>query len=340
MTAPSPQERLFQVPIIDVAPYISDPTTVDAMKVVAQVREACMTTGLFEMVGHGITRSLQNQVLKGAATFFALAPEEKMKMDRKLLGGISNRGYDVMGTEGPQAGERADQKEVSSSPHGLKKIQLTLLQGFSISQHFPADHPSVKKHPTLLGPNIWPPSSLLPPSIFKEPMEKYFNAMTDLSSLLLKVLAAGLPYGPHVFDEFLTNGPVAALRLLHYPPTKSGVLGAAAHTDFGAFTLLLQDSHSGLQVQNPATKEWVAVPPREGAYVVNIGDVMERWMKGFYRSNVHRVINSGMEDRYSVPFFFDGNPTCKLTPFDGSEPDGPVLTVEEHMNKRIASTYM
>jgi isopenicillin N synthase-like dioxygenase len=197
----------------------------------------------------------------------------------------------------------------------------------------------VQLHPALIGPNVLPPSSLIPDSVFKDPIEAYYQKMMDLCTLILRVLAHGMPYGPHIFDEFLANDPVAALKLLHYPPTDSEGLGAGAHTDFGAITLLLQDDNAGLQVQNPETKEWIPIMPNKDAYVVNIGDMMQRWTKGLYKSNLHRVINSGNEERYSMPFFYDGNLECKLAPFDGSETEGRILTVEEHMTERFSTTY-
>jgi isopenicillin N synthase-like dioxygenase len=203
----------------------------------------------------------------------------------------------------------------------------------------------VKLHPGFIGPNIWPPTSLIPDSVFKDPCEVYYQKMLDLCAVILQILAAGLPYGPHLFDEFLANDPLASLRLLRYPPTDAAGLGAGAHTDFGAITLLLQDQHAGLQVQDPETKEWIDIPPNRDAYVVNIGDMMERWTRGLYKSNLHRVINKGKEERFSVPFFFDGNLDCRLVPFDGDEERseregwGKAMTVEEQMSERFASTY-
>jgi isopenicillin N synthase-like dioxygenase len=108
----------------------------------------------------------------------------------------------------------------------------------------------------------------------------------------------------------------------------------------GAITLLMQDDSGGLEVLNDATKEWVPVEPNPDAYVVNIGDMLSLWTKNIYKSNTHRVINKSTKDRYSVPFFFDGNTDTKLAPFDGSDPmTGKVLTAEEHMLERFGTTY-
>lgn len=68
--------------------------------------------------------------------------------------------------------------------------------------------------------------------------------------------------------------------------------------------------------------------------------MLSLWTKGIYKSATHRVINKSGGDRYSVPFFFDGNPEVKLRPLDGSEPvGGKVITVEEHMLERLGTSY-
>lgn len=94
-------------------------------------------------------------------------------------------------------------------------------------------------------------------------------------------------------------------------------------------------------MQDAATGTWHAVAPNADAYVVNIGDMLSLWTKGIYKSAVHRVINRSGGDRYSVPFFFDGNAEVRLAPFDGSEPlgGGAVVTVEEHMLERLGTSY-
>jgi isopenicillin N synthase-like dioxygenase len=140
------------------------------------------------------------------------------------------------------------------------------------------------------------------------------------------------------------------VRLLHYPPQRDlddpNQLGAGAHTDFGAITLLLQDTAGGLQVldhSNPSSKEikWIDVPPHPEAYVVNIGDMLDTWTRGEYKSNVHRVINRSGGHRYSVPFFFDGNLDYVLRPLNGKT-DGTAKrpTVESFLKERFKRTYI
>lgn len=216
------------------------------------------------------------------------------------------------------------------------------IKGYYIGRDIPAEDPRVKAGRFLMGPNIWPPFSLVPEAMFKQPLTTYYAEMQTLSLKVLEIIAHGMPYGNDVFNEFVSNDPIAALRLLHYPPQASSdakQFGSGAHTDFGAITLLLQDQNHGLQVQNPDNREWVPIPPNAEAYVVNLGDMLSRWTGGRYKSNLHRVLNKGGKDRYSVPFFFDGNLDAKLRPFDGGEVDGEVLTVEDHMRERFATTY-
>ena len=198
-----------------------------------------------------------------------------------------------------------------------------------------------------MGPNLWPPSTLLPDAIFKDPMEEYYFKLYSLSLLILDIIALGMPHGPKVFETFCANDAVAAMRLLHYPPDTSNderQLGAGAHTDFGAITLLLQDDIGGLQVFDSSgggEGRWVDVNPNRDAYVFNVGDMLQMWTRGVYKSSLHRVVNRGGMDRYSVPYFFDGNVDCVLKPLDGGicEGGGEPLTVEGHMRERFGSTY-
>ena len=118
-------------------------------------------------------------------------------------------------------------------------------------------------------------------------------------------------FAPFFADEV---EPVSVLRLLRYKlmpsALESGVLGCGAHSDYGFLTLLhVKDSASGLEVQS-RDGAWLAVKPRKGCFVVNIGDMLSRWTNGVFRSTVHRVViprslEKKPHHRFSIPFFFE-----------------------------------
>lgn len=314
----------FEIPTIDISGFRILPETPEeqaaTQKVVDQVRSACLNTGFFCLTGHGIPRELQQRVLDGAKKLFDLPLDDKLRLVHPTQ---KNRGYEVLGGQTLQRGTKPDLKE-----------------GFYIGKHIDVDDSRVRRHPRLMGPNIFPDGELEDHE-FKTPLEMYYEAILALSLTVFRILAKGLPYGDDIFDRFVSDDPVCILRLLHYPPQTSrdpSQLGAGAHTDFGAVTLLYQTA-PGLQVKSPSgTDKWIPVPPNPDAYVINIGDMLHAWTEGLYRSSVHRVLNFGGSHRYSIPFFFDGNADCPLTPF-GRPEDGGAETASEHLLRRLDETY-
>jgi isopenicillin N synthase-like dioxygenase len=174
---------------------------------------------------------------------------------------------------------------------------------------------------------VWPPEALLPG--WRAVMQAYFDACAALGMRLTRLLgdALGTPAG--FFDEpGRFDAPQLFLRLLRYAPEASapgeGVFGAGAHTDYGMITLLATDEHAGLQIQpragaddaNDAADDgagaWYDVAPRRGAFIVNLGDMLERWTNGAFRSTRHRVVTRPHgQQRFSIPFFF-GALSCAL----------------------------
>ena len=81
------------------------------------MRAACISTGFFQITGHGIPRSLQEDVFKAAAAFFALPFDEKKKLDAKT--NVGHRGYDVLASQSYEADVLPDLKEVEYLPTPL-----------------------------------------------------------------------------------------------------------------------------------------------------------------------------------------------------------------------------
>merc|ERR1719433_380181 len=144
---------------------------------------------------------------------------------------------------------------------------------------------------------------------FREASERYINAVNAYCNRLMRVFAVGLGYPPDWFQD-QTHDPLSTLRLLHYRPQPGTIngreVGCAPHSDYGTCTALLLDDVGGLEVLTPGG-EWRSVPPMEGTYVTNIGDMLQKWSGGRWKSTIHRVMNVQGNDRYSIPYFFNPN---------------------------------
>ena len=54
-----------------------------------------------------------------------------------------------------------------------------------------------------------------------------------------------------------------------------GIFGAGAHSDWGCITLLLTDGTPGLQIYTAGSWQSV-IPAAPDAFIVNLGDMLER----------------------------------------------------------------
>jgi isopenicillin N synthase-like dioxygenase len=137
------------------------------------------------------------------------------------------------------------------------------------------DHPDCKAQRMLTGPNVWPPS--LEPG-FSHVMNDYFQLMCNLQDQIMRMIAQTLDVDYRDSFEPYCLDSLRGLRLLHYPPQRLETdLGAGAHTDFGALTILLTDGVAGLQILD-GDANWVNVHTIPGAYVsvCLLGRTMER----------------------------------------------------------------
>lgn len=308
-----------QLPVIDIAALTS--SNRDARCGVAHaLRDACTEHGFFYCTGHGLPQALMDAVMDEARAFFDRPEAKKKNIDKSAS--ACNRGYESLGGQTLQPGAMPDRKE-----------------GFYIGEEVTDGDPRLSRFNQ--GPNQWPAD--LP--AFRPVMMAYFGALSVVAATLMRGIALSLDLDDDTFETF-THRPLSTLRLLHYPPSRPEMpdeMGAGAHTDFGGLTLLMQDKVGGLQVQGP--DGWIEAPALPGTFIVNLGDMIARWTNDRYRSTRHRVINRSGRERYSVPFFYAGNPdyqvscipTC-LAP--GDVPKYPPVTVEDHLKAMYARTYV
>jgi isopenicillin N synthase-like dioxygenase len=310
------------LPLVDVS-GLEAPDAATRLSVGRAIRRACEETGFMYVIGHGIDATLREAVLAEAAAFFARPLPTKMALSMKES--PCNRGYEAIG----------DQTLEADAPPDLK-------ESFYIGEDLGPDDHRVQAGKFNHGPNRWPDEQ---PG-FRPVMERYFGAMNAFGARMMRGIALSLDLPEDHFAPFDHEG-VSILRLIHYPPQpanpKPGEKGCGAHTDWGALTLLMQDDAGGLQVRGP-DGEWIDAPPVPDSYVVNLGDMMARWTNDRYRSTLHRVVNLSGGERYSVPFFYEGNPDIPVECLPGcASPENPPryapTTVEGHLREMYARTY-
>jgi isopenicillin N synthase-like dioxygenase len=124
---------------------------------------------------------------------------------------------------------------------------------------------------------------------------------------------------------------------MHYPldPAARDLPGFGDHTDYECFTLLLATS-PGLEVVN-GRGDWIDAPPVPGAFVVNIGDMLEHWSGGALVATRHRVRKVAAE-RYSFPLFFNLDYATRLTPLDRAA-GAAGLSAGEHLYAQTIRTF-
>ena len=187
----------------------------------------------------------------------------------------------------------------------------------------------------LDGPNLWPDLAG-----FRGPVEAYEQAMQAFCQRLLGPLALALGLPRDWFVPFFRH-PTLFLRLLHYPPhaPDNSAFGSAPHTDYGFITILCQDRQGGLEVRRK-DGTWLAAPPIDGTWVVNVADMLSRWTNGRWQSTPHRVTNLSGGDRYSCPYFFDMSmdAVVEVLPTCGA-PKYPPVRYGDYLLERLDKNY-
>ncbi|WJX54216.1 hypothetical protein P8452_40125 [Trifolium repens] len=291
------------------------------------LKQSCTDSGFFYLINHGISQEFMDEVFAQSKKFFTLPLNQKMK----LLRNNKHRGYTPLLDEilDPQNQLHGDYKE-----------------GYYIGIEDNDDPLDLKP---FYGPNLWPASDVLPG--WRETMEEFQRQALEVGKAVARIIALALGLDANFFDKPETLGePIAIVRLLHYQDKISdpsqGLYAAGAHTDYGLITLLATDDVQGLQICKNKDAEpqiWEDVRPLKGAFIVNLGDMLERWSNCTFKSTLHRVIGIGRE-RYSIAYFLEPGhdclveclPTCKS---DTNPPKFPPIYYRDYLSQRYKETH-
>ncbi|WP_197381298.1 isopenicillin N synthase family dioxygenase [Mycolicibacterium mengxianglii] len=244
------------------------------------LRGAAHRYGFCYLTGHGVPAGLTAEVLTLARRFFALPAADKDEIS--ALKSPHFRGYSRLGGELTN-GEVDWREQIDIGP---ERDVVAGAQGYW----------------RLQGPNLWP--TALPE--LRPAFERWSTLLADVGLRLLRHWAVSLGGAQDLFDAAFADAPATLIKVVRYPGTTRTAQGVGAHKDSGVLTLLLMEPGSaGLQVE-AAPGRWVDVPPVDGAFVVNTGELLEVATGGYLRATRHRVLAPAPgTDRVSIPFFLN-----------------------------------
>ncbi|TDU77923.1 2-oxoglutarate and iron-dependent oxygenase domain-containing protein [Streptomyces sp. KS 21] len=268
------------LPVIDLSQADDQTQRADFLK---QLHAAARDTGFLHLTGHGITDAETARILELTRAFFALPEADRLAVSN--LNSPHFRGYTRIGHElTGGASDWRDQLDVGAE------------------RPAPVVGPGDPPYLWLEGPNQWPQA--LPE--LRPVVLEWQSRLAAVAHRLLQELLTSIGAPSDFFDEAFADRPHLHTKLIRYPgssPTGADQ-GVGAHKDYGFLTLLLQDSVGGLQVRRG--DGFLDVPPMPGAFVVNLGELLEIATEGYLVATDHRVVSPpGAVERYSVPFFYN-----------------------------------
>ncbi len=275
----APSARLSEsVPIIDISD-LADGVGASGDRSIREIANAARNWGFFQVINHGISEQLTEEVWQQSAAFFALPVESKEIIQRSR-----------------------------ENPWGYYNNELTKNQR---DKKEVFDYTSQGTDGIYNASNRWPDFD----PRFQIVMEKYRDECIRLSLQLLEAFSCGLGLPADFLNSDFDPQHTGFIRLNYFPVKdplqhKEDVaqmgdadLGIHHHTDAGALTVLMQDDVGGLQVHKDG--QWHNIPPVNGAFVINTGDMMQVWSNDIYHAAIHRVLAMDAKPRYSIPFFYN-----------------------------------
>lgn len=261
------KEANIKLPVIDFA-ELQGPNRSQVLKALTN---ACEQYGFFQVVNHGIPTDAISSTTDVCKRFFELPFEERVK-------------------------------------YMSKDMKAPVRYGTSFSQNKDGvycwrDFLKLVCHPAPDVPSQWPSS----PQDLRKQVAAYSketrNLFLLLTAAILETLGLwsaemNLTEENETLQEFQEGSQMIVANCYPPCPEPELTLGMPPHSDYGFLTLLLQDEVKGLQIQ--FEEKWLTVEPIPNAFVVNIGDHLEIFSNGRYRSVLHRVLVNQEKTRVTV----------------------------------------
>jgi len=252
----------------------------------ARLHAACQEWGFFQLINHGVPDDVIQGMKANIEAFFGLPAETKQQFAQER-GQLEGYGQLFVVSE-DQKLDWADILYLNTQP------------------------------PEHRNRRFWPDK----PDTLRSTLDAYSAAVKTVADRLLAIMSSNLGLPPEVVASRCSGGGMQSVRINYYPPCAEAekVVGFSPHSDADLLTLVLQVNQvQGLQVKRQ-DGTWVPVRPLEGAFVVNVGDILQIFTNGRYQSIEHRAMINAESARLSVAAFHSPNIHATI---------GPLLTVTD-----------
>ena len=269
-----------EVPSIDLAPFM---TGSGKQTVAREVARACEEIGFLKIRRHGVPQALVERTFATASDFFANPQEVKDRF--RPPKSSSARGYHALCTKNLAKTLGYD------NPPDLREQYYI---GPLVSRA--AEFAHIPGAAELYTEDLWPDT----PAEYREVFTTAYRSLESLGGMLMRIFAVALDVDEHFFDDKIDRH-FSTLPVNHYPEPDGEPLPnqirAGEHTDFGSLTILaVSERAGGLQVRL-RDGSWLDVTAEPDEFIVNTGDMMQRWTNDRWLSNVHRVVNPPVGQR-------------------------------------------
>lgn len=323
----------FEVPTVDITPYVVGGTSAGKAAVAAAVDAACREIGFVQITGHGVDPATAAGLAGAIDDFFALPLETKKSWVRPAA---ENRGYTA-----PKSEALALSLGVQSETR-----MKDFFEAFNVGSAA-SDYPDDALLAEHYAENTWPAVD-----DYRERVDAWRAEAGRVARTMVDIFEDALELGRGAIAG-LARHPIEVLRMNNYAlPDGTSVeldedfIGMGEHTDYGIVTILWADRAKGLQVLHDG--EWHDVSPADGALLINLGDLTTRLTNEQWLSTLHRVkppiqVVDGIgtiQRRRSAAYFFDGDAEATVGPLPGfvDERHPRVysdVTVDEHIQAKL-----
>ena len=321
----------MSIPVIDLGGFV-DGDSAHRRSVADRVDRACREIGFFSVVGHGVDDATIEAAHRAALDFF-----DRPLADRMTA--VKHAPSDPYGYA-PFSAEALNRSLGGAAVPDLKET-------YNVGPVGEPPRP-VAEMDDLDERDVWSstPWPLAMPEL-RPVLTAYYEAMAELAATTMDCFALALGLGDGGFAPFIDQHG-SALRLAHYPALDrapaSDQLRAGAHSDYGTLTILRLDAEPGLQVEAEPGR-WVDVDAPDGAMVVNLGDLMQRWSNDRWRSTMHHVVvppGRHGQRRLTMPFFHNANWDARIecVTSAGEIPKHASVSAGAHLMAKFRSTVV